>query len=90
MDNWTKLKSLYSSDPLAKGDLSSPQMRLSAATELEKILEQHLPHFIKQPKFLKKIPKEEFIQMIQSKTGTVLTGIEKTVVNGLYKFLPEL
>lgn len=90
MNNWTRLKGLYVSDKLAKGELSTPQMRLSATNELEKIIALHLPQFYKQPKFLRKIPKDEFTQMVQTKKGANLTGIEKAVINGLYKFLPEL
>jgi len=89
-DNWTKLKNLYVSDHLSKGDLATPQRRLDAIEAIEKILQQYLPQFIKQQKFLKKIPKDEFMQMVRDKKGAKLSGADKSVINGLYKFLPEL
>ena len=90
MDNWTKLKTFYVKDHTAKGYLATPERRLNAVDALERLLKQHLPQFIKQPKFLKQIPKEEFVQMVQDKKGSNLSSAEKSVINGLYKFLPEL
>ena len=89
MDNWTKLKNLYKRDHLSK-TLTSPQTRLNALVRVEKLFEQHFPHIIKQPKFLKQIPKEQFMKEVQLKKGTNLDSSEQSVINGLYKFLPEL
>ncbi len=90
MDNWTKLKKLYVNDHNAKDYLVSPERRLNAIESLEKLLNQYLPEFIKQPKFLRQIPKEEFMQKVKDRKGSILSGAEKSVINGLYKFLPEL
>ena len=89
MDNWTKLKNLYKRDHLSK-TLTSPQTRLNALVRVEKLFEQHFPHIIKQPKFLKQIPKEQFMKEVQLKKGTNLDSSEQSVIHGLYKFLPEL
>ena len=90
MDNWIKLKNLYLKDNKGKDNLASAERRLNAADTLEMLLKQQFPQFIKQPKFLKQIPKEEFMQMVMLKKGSNLSSSEKSVINGLYKFLPEL
>lgn len=90
MDNWTKLKTLYVKDHASKEYLATPERRLNATEALESLLKQRLPQFIKQPKFLKQLPKEEFKQMVRDKKGSNLSSAEISVINGLYKFLPEL
>ncbi len=90
MDNWTKLRKLYVEDHKAKDFLATRQRRSDAADAMEQFLAHNLPHFVNQPKFLNKIPKEEFTQMIRDKKGANLSSSEKSVINGLYKFLPEL
>lgn len=90
MDNWTKLKKFYVKDHASKEYLVSPQTRLFAVESLEKLFKQHFPHIISQPKFLKQIPKEDFMNEVKLKKGSNLSGSEESVINGLYKFLPEL
>ena len=89
MDNWTKLKNLYERDHLSKV-LTSPQTRMNAMIRIEKLFLQHFPHIIKQPKFLKQIPKEQFMKEVKLKKGSNLNSSEESVIHGLYKFLPEL
>ena len=89
MDNWTKLKKLYVNDHLAK-DLAKPEIRLNAVESLEKLMRQHLPEFVKQPKFMKQIDKKQFVKMLEIKKGSKLNGAQESVINGFYKFLPEL
>lgn len=90
MDNWIKLKKLYVDNHNSKDYLATPDRRLNAADALEKLLKQQLPQFVKQPKFLKQIPKEDFVKMVHEKKGSNLSSAEKSVINGLYKFMPEL
>lgn len=89
MDNWTKLKNLYKRDHLSKV-LTSPQTRLNALVCVEKLFQQHFPHIIQQPKFLKQIPKDQLMKEVELKKGTNLNSSEESVIHGLYKFLPEL
>ncbi len=90
MDNWTKLKKLYVDDHRSKEYLTTPERRLNAVDALEKVLKQQLLQFVKQPKFLKQMPKDSFMKMVQEKKGSNLSIAEKSVINGLYRFLPEL
>ncbi len=90
MNNWTKLKNLYVKDHLSKDYLATPGRRLNAIEAMEKLLQQHFPHIIKQPKFLRQIPKDQFMREVQLKKGSNLSSAEKSVINGLYKFLSEL
>lgn len=90
MDNWTKLKNLYVKDHESREYLVSPQTRLNAVVRLEKLFQKHFPHIIKQPKFLKQIPKEEFMKEVKTKKGSNLSGSEESVINGFYKFLDDL
>ncbi|GEM_PF-3716974 len=90
MDNWTKLRKLYVEDQKTKDGLSTRQRRSDAMESMHEFLTFNLPHFVNQPKFLNKIPKDEFIQMIRDKKGSPLNSSEKSVVNALYKYLPEL
>jgi hypothetical protein len=90
MDNWTKLKNLYVKDHESKEYLVSPQTRLNAVDALEKLFQIHFPLILKQPKFLKQYGREEFKEEVKLKKGSDLNGAEISVINGLYKFLPEL
>ena len=90
MDNWTKLKNLYVKDHLSKDYLATPERRLNATEAMEKLFQQHFPYILKQPKFLRQIPKDQFTKEVQFKKGSNLSSAEKSVINGLYKFLPEL
>ena len=89
MDNWTKLKNLYVKDHESKV-LTSPQTRLNALDRIEKLFQQHFPHIIKQPKFLKQIPKDQFMKEVQLKKGSNLNSSEESVIHGFYKFIHEL
>ncbi len=90
MDNWKKLKKLYVDDHNSKEYLVTPQTRLNAVIRIEKLFQQHFQYVIKQPLFLKKIPKESLLNELKLKKGSDLSGSEISVINGLYKFLPEL
>lgn len=90
MDNWTKLKNLYIKDHESKEYLVSPQTRINAMARIEKLFQQHFPHIIKQPKFLKQIPKDQFMKEVKLKKGGNLNSSEESVIHGLYKFLSEL
>lgn len=90
MDNWTKLKNLYLKDHKPKDSLAAPQIRLNAMESIDKLMLINFPQLIKHPKILKQINKEEFKRMLTEKKGARLNSAEDSVVNGLYKFLPEL
>lgn len=90
MDNWKKLKNLYLKDHFDKEYLETPKRREDALIAIEKLIKVHFSHIISQPKFLKRYTKEEFEIELKLKKGTELSGAEKSVIHGFYKFLPEL
>jgi len=90
MDNWTKLKNLYLKDIKPKDSLAARQIRLNAMESIDKLMLINFPQLIKHPKILKQINKEEFKHMLTEKKGVRLNSAEDSVVNGLYRFLPEL
>ena len=89
MDNWKKLKNLYLKDHLNK-DLASPQTRVNALERIDKLMNTYFPAYVKQPKFLKQVPKEQFLKELKLKKGADLNSSEESVIHGFYKFLPEL
>lgn len=90
MENWKKLKQLYLKDHLDKGHLVSPETRVNALNNIEKLMKIYFPQIVAQPKFLKQIPKEKFLVELKLKKGAELNGAEVSVINGFYKFLNEL
>jgi hypothetical protein len=86
MDNWTKLKNLYINDHKSKEYLVSPQTRLNAVISIVNLFQQYFPHIIKQPKFLKQIPKDKFIDEVQLKKGSELSGSEKQLLMSCISF----
>ncbi|MBN2597591.1 MAG: hypothetical protein JXR82_12485 [Marinifilaceae bacterium] len=90
MDNWKKLKQLYLKNHLEKEYLVSPETRVNALNRIEKLMKANFPDIVKQPKFLKQIPKDKFLLELKLKKGAELNGAEISVINGFYKFLPEL
>jgi len=90
MDSWTKLKNLYIKDHESKDFLVSPKTRLYAMSRIDELFQRSFPHIIKQPKLLNQIPKDQFMVEVQTKKGSDLTGSEKSVINGIYKFLKYL
>ena len=90
MDNWTKLKKMYVDDHNSKDFLAAPQIRLNAMESIDKLMSTHFPQLKKLPKIIKQIDKDEFKGMLAEKKGMKLNSAEESVVNGLYKFLPEL
>ena len=90
MDNWTKLKRLYVDDHNLKDHLKSPQTRLNAVERIEALFSIHFPHILKQIKFLNNYKVNDFKTEVALKKGAKLSGSEQSVINGLFKFLPEL
>lgn len=90
MSNWKMLKNLYLKDNIDKKKLVTPQTKIDALLAIETIMNAHFPAFIKQPKFLKQIPADQFLKELKLKKGSPLKPSETSVVNGLYKVLPEL
>jgi len=88
--NWKKLKNFYLKDNLDKKKLVTPQTKVDALNAIEAIMNTHFPEFVKQPKFLKQIPSEQFLRELKLKKGKDLSAAEISVINGFYKFLPEL
>lgn len=90
MDKWKELKMKYVNDHTAKEYLKAPQIRLNAMESIEKIMTNHFEQLMKHPKIILQIEKSELKNMLASKKGSKLNAAEESVVNGLYKFLPEL
>lgn len=90
MDNWKNLKNLYLKDNIDKKKLATPQTKINALNSIEVLMQAHFPAFVKQPKFLKQVPVDQFLKELKHKNGNALKPAEISVVNGLYKMLPEL
>ena len=89
MENWKKLKSLYTKDHLSK-NLKSPQIRLGALRNIESILIVKMPEVVKNPALLNTISKNDFKSKVEKWKGSDLNSAESSVINGLYNFLPHL
>lgn len=90
MSNWKNLKNLYLKDNLDKKKLVTPQTKIDAFQSIETIMNNHFPEYVKQPKFLKQIPKEQFLRELKLKKGNDLSATETSVITGVYKVLPDL
>ena len=90
MNKWKKLMKLYENDHNSKDYLAAPQIRLNALVSIDKLMSANFQQIIEHPKILERIDKEEFKRMLANKKGAKLNSAEESVVNGLYKFLPEL
>lgn len=90
VSNWKNLKNLYLKDNLDKKKLVTPQTKIDGFQSIETIMNNHFPAYVKQPKFLKQIPKEQFLRELKLKKGNDLSTIETSVITGIYKVLPDL
>ena len=90
MNNWKNLKNLYLKDNLDKKKLVTPQTKVAALQAIETLMETYFPEFVKQPKFLKQVPVDQFLKELKLKKGSPLKTSEVSVINGFYKLLPEL
>jgi len=86
---WNRLTQLYKADHLSK-KLKSPQTRLSALARVEDVLLRRWPQIIEDPSKLRTIEKNRFLDRLESFKGSDLNSAEKSVVTGLYNFLPQL
>lgn len=90
MDKWKNLKNLYLKDNIDKKKLVTPKSKVDALENIDALMVTHFPQIVKQPKFLKQIPVDQFLKELKWKKGSVLSSAETSVINGIYKFLPEL
>jgi len=89
METWENLKKLYIDDHCSKG-LKQPGIRLKALTSVEKLLKNCYPEIIRNPHILKLLDKQEFLEGLARYKGGNLSSAEKSVINGLIKFLKNV
>ena len=90
MENWKIFKSKYLKDNLDKKKLVTPKSKVDALNVIDTLMLKHFPEFVKQPKFLKQIPMEQFLKELKWKKDSELNRAETAVIAELYKLLPEL
>jgi hypothetical protein len=90
MDKWKALLRLYKNDHNSKDYLAAPNIRLNAMKSIDKLMTANFKNLVEHPKILKQIDKEDLKSMLAVKKGAKLNSAEESVINGLYKFLPEL
>ena len=84
---WLELKNEYIRDHYSKM-LEQPERRIAALEIIEGILNEHYREIIDSPSTLKKYDKSVFTEMIRvKKPSGKISGADKSVITGLYKFL---
>lgn len=86
---WSELKKLYTTDHLSK-QLKAPGIRLNALNGIERLLQTAFPSVISNPHTLYEIDKNDLKTQLEKIKGSQLNSAESSVINGLYKFLPNL
>ena len=84
---WLELKNEYIRDHYSKM-LEQPGRRIIALEIIEGISNEYYREIIENPSVLKKYDKNVFTEMIRvKKTSGKISGADKSVIIGLYKFL---
>lgn len=85
MNNYNKSKQLYIADHLAK-NLEQPKRRLDALKAIEQVLKENDPELLKGAGLFEKFDKPGLIKKYETWKGSSLSGAEKSVITGLFKF----
>lgn len=86
---WENLKNLYKKDHLSKG-LKKPGIRLNALENIDRLMKAAFPEVIASPEKLNQITKARLSNKLEDEKGYALNSAEKSVITGLYKFLPQM
>lgn len=86
---WQQLKKMYIEDHLSK-NLERPDMQLNALKKVEQMLLISVPAVIRNPYDFRRYGKNMLLEKLEEQKNAPLNSTEKTVVNGLFRFLTEL
>jgi hypothetical protein len=85
MYNWTTTKEKFINDHKSK-PLKQQQRRLNALIAIESILQTKYPALLKDDLLFKNVVEAEMLDLYEKAKGKPLSGAEKSVIHGLYKF----
>lgn len=85
MNNWKEAKQAYTDEHLKKS-LKQPERRLSALSVIEKTIQRNEPQLLTGTLLFTTYSKEALLIRYENWKGKALSGAEKSVINGLYKF----
>jgi hypothetical protein len=85
MNTYSKSKQLYIADHLSK-NLAQPERRLNALKAIEKVLENSDPDLLNSAELFVKYYKTSFADQYEIWKGSPISGAEKSVITGLFKF----
>ena len=85
MNTYSKSKQLFIADQLSK-NLAQPERRLNALKAIEKVLENNDPDLLNGAELFVKYHKTGFADQYEIWKGSPLSGAEKSVIVGIFKF----
>ncbi len=88
MFTYQQVRNFYIHDHLSK-NLKQPERRLNALNAIESIIKDKSPDLLNSNHLFKKFNKSSFIEKYSEWKENNLSGAEKSVINGLFKFSEE-
>ncbi len=85
MRNWKQSRELYVNNHLSQ-QLANPERRLNALKVIERIFKVKYPQPLLDENIFSNISKVYLLKLYECLKEKPLTGAEKSVFNGLYKF----
>ncbi|MDY0343371.1 MAG: hypothetical protein RBR28_07345 [Lentimicrobium sp.] len=85
MNSYNKSRQLYIADHLSK-NLTQPERRLNALKAIEAVLTNKNPDLMNGAELFVKYDKTGFADQYEIWKGSAISGAEKSVIAGLFKF----
>lgn len=85
MNSYNKSKQLYIADHLSK-NLSQPERRLNPLKAIEKVVKAKNPELLNGTGLFEKYSNPGFAEQYEVWKGSSLSGAERSVITGLFKF----
>lgn len=85
MKTYSTSKQLYIADHLAK-NLTQPQRRLDALNAIEQVINKNYPELLDGAGLFLEFDKQGFADQYEKWKSSPLSGAEKSVITGLFKF----
>lgn len=85
MKSFEEAKKAYIKDHLEKA-LEQPDRRLNALKAIEKRISENLPELLREINLFERFEKQDFERQYEKWKGSSLSGAEKSVIVGLYRF----
>lgn len=85
MSTFYKAKAAYITDHKAK-PLAQPERRLNALAAMENVFKEIFPEVLQDKSLFDNITKTYFSKLYECLKGSPLSGADKSVITGLYKF----